>query len=347
MKVFTRDYRTTGDFPAAYSKYFDGMRYCVLDIETTGLHRENSKVILVGLLMETDSGIRITQFLAENHYEEYKVLDAVLEYLEEEHADYLITYNGAAFDLPFLNARLDANFSGCSISMYDFDLYRFIRTGTDLKSRIGSLNQKSVENYYGILEDRGDTISGRESVTMFDEYSLTGNSTLEKIILTHNREDVLHLHRLMHLALVDVEDMESALASYGIPIMGGDYSIRPEIKKAGRGASAGWKLRICGDQLAKPFSSAFFPDQDSPVYASFNASTRMFEIEVPVSNAAGFDGMPYLDLKPLGLDSGQSQFPFDLRNDPDYVNGFLILNPRTINLIGRLLTESIILKNSK
>lgn len=339
MKVFTRDYRVTEDFPAPFNEYFGSMRYCVMDIETTGLRRDNCKVILVGLLMSTDSGIKITQFLAENHYEEYKVLDAVLEFIEEEHVDYIITYNGAAFDLPFLNARLDANFSGCSIDMYDFDLYRFIKLGTNLKSRIGSLSQKAVEHYYGILDDRGDTISGRESITMFDEYSLTGNSTLEKIILTHNREDVLHLHRLMHLALADVEDMEAALASYGFPIMDGAYSVRPTIKKNGRGSSAGWMLRICGDQIKKPFSAAFFPDQDSPIYASFNASTKLFEIEVPVSNATGIDGSLYLDIKSLGLDS--------IQGDPDYVNGFLILNSRTINLAAKLLTESIIKRTSK
>lgn len=338
MKVFTRDYRTTSDFPAPFAEYFEGMRYCVLDIETTGLRRDNGKVILIALLMASDSGIKVLQFLAENHYEEYKVLDAVLEFFEEEKPDYLITYNGASFDIPFLNARLDANFSGCGLNMYDFDLYRFIKLGTDLKSRIGSLSQKSVENYYGILEDRGDSISGRQSVIMFDEYSLTGNSTLEKIILTHNREDVLHLHRLMHLALADVDDMDSALASYGIPVMGGQFSIRPEIKKTGRGASAARILRICGDQLGKAFSAAYFPDQDSPVYASFNASTKMFEIEVPVSFAEGFDGSLYLDAGSLGLDAA---------DDEDYVNGFLILNPRTINLAAKLLTIAMIERNNK
>lgn len=338
MKVFTRDYRTTSDFPAPFTEYFEGMRYCVIDIETTGLRRDNSKVILIALLMASDSGIKVLQFLAENHYEEYKVLDAVLEFFEEEKPDYLITYNGASFDIPFLNARLDASFSGCSLNMYDFDLYRFIKLGTDLKSRIGSLSQKSVENYYGILEDRGDTISGRESMIMFDEYSLTGNSTLEKIILTHNREDVLHLHRLMHLALADVDDMDSALASYGIPVMGGQFSIRPEIKKTGRGASAARILRICGDQLGKAFSAAYFPDQDSPIYASFNASTKMFEIEVPVSSAEGFDGSFYLDVGSLGLDAA---------DDEDYVNGFLILNPRTINLAARLLTIAMVKKSNR
>ena len=183
MKVFTRDYRITGEYHPLWIDYFGGLKPCVLDIETTGLNRQNCRVVLVGLLVRTDSGVKAVQFLAENHYEERKVLDAIMDFLEEENIGYIITYNGAAFDVPFLNTRLECNFDGRTIDLYDFDLLRFLRMTTRLKSKIGSLSQKSVENYYGILSDRGDTISGKESVTLFDQYAITGNSTLEKIIL--------------------------------------------------------------------------------------------------------------------------------------------------------------------
>ena len=81
MKVFTRDYRITGEYHPEWDTYFSGMKPCVLDIEATGLDRSRCKAILIGLLMRTDSGVRITQFLAENHYEEAKVLDAAMDYL--------------------------------------------------------------------------------------------------------------------------------------------------------------------------------------------------------------------------------------------------------------------------
>ena len=68
MKVFTRDYRITGDYHPLWNEYFGGMKPFVLDIETTGLGSSRSRVILIGLLTYTDSGVRITQFLAENHY---------------------------------------------------------------------------------------------------------------------------------------------------------------------------------------------------------------------------------------------------------------------------------------
>ena len=333
-----------GALPSSYTEYFAGMRPCVLDIETSGLSRQNSKVILIGLLTETSSGIKVTQFLAENHYEEHKVLRATLDYLKAENIGYLITYNGASFDMPFISSRLEANFFEESIDLYDLDLYRFVKCSTDLRRRLDSLSQKSLENYYGILTDRDDSITGRESVTMFDEYSLTGNSTLEKVILTHNREDVLHLYRLMHYVLADVErdyDMHSAMARYGFPIMDGRFSIRPSIACSGRGSSKKYSLKINGDQLIDPISAAYFPDTESLASAEFNSQTKMLQIELPIEKApeeisgAEFVGcddiLCYLDTKAACI---------DLSADPDCVNDYLILNPRTINLASRLITES-------
>lgn len=317
-------------FPDSFARYFESLRGCVLDIETSGLSRENSKVILVGLLTETDGGVKVTQFLAENHYEEYKVLAAALDYLDAENIDYLITYNGAAFDMPFIARRLEANFFDEQIRLFNYDLYRFIKSGTDLRDRLGSLSQKSVENYYGILDDREDSITGRESVVMFDEYSLTGNSTLEKIILTHNREDVLHLYRLMHTALADVHDMHKAMASHGFPAERGRLSVRPSVRKQKK------LLHIAGEQIKDPISCAFFPDAEFPLTVEFNTSSSSFEIIAPVGR---YEGDYYIDLGFLMSDD-----PDSLAEDPDYVNGYLILSPRTVNLCSSLLISHVLKK---
>ena len=341
MKTITRDYRMEGNLPSSYMRYFEGMRCCVLDIETSGLSRENSKVILIGLLTETDSGVKVTQFLAENHYEEHKVLQATLDFLRRENIGYLVTYNGASFDMPFIGKRLEAHFFEESINLYDLDLFRFIKCGTDLRQRLDSLSQKSVENYYGILGDRDDSITGRESVTMFDEYSLTGNSTLEKIILTHNREDVLHLYRLMHYVLSDIDrddNMDMAIARYGFPIMYGRIAIRPSVCCKGRGSNKQYMLKINGDQIRDAFSAAFFPDMDSPVTAEFNSDTKILLIEIPVEKApdelSDANNVCYLDVESLGIDLG---------GDSDCVNGYLILNPRTINLVAKEIVAGFVM----
>ena len=342
MKVFTRDYRIKGEYHTLWGDYFDGMEPCVLDIEATGLDRSRCKAVLIGLLMRTDKGVTITQFLAENHYEEDKVLDAAMDYLEKNNAGYLVTYNGCAYDVPFLNARLDANFMGRHIGMYHFDLYRFLCKCTDMRKRVDRMSQMCIEDHYGILSDRGDTITGRESVALFDQYALTGNSTIEKIILTHNREDVLHLHRLMYLTLADVPDIHQALAVYGLPAAGGRLSVRHTIKRASQGRKADPVLKITGEQISEPVSGAYFPDTDWPVNAVFNSASRSFEITVPVSTHPDsmFMDMSFLLNDEQNKDPAYAESASILRSDPDRVGDYLILNSRSSNIISRYMAET-------
>lgn len=323
MKVFTRDYRIEHYNSPLWGEYFNGLKPCVLDIEATGLDPRRCKLVLMGLLTETETGLRVTQFLAENHYEEDRVLRATMEFLAEENIDCIITYNGLRYDVPFINTRLERNFFEDKLQIYDFDLYRFLRKCTVLPDRLESLSQGSVENYFGIAKDRQDTISGRESVALFDQYSVSGNSTIEKVILTHNREDVLQLYKLMKIAgnndfgeLLKC-DFHSAIAKYGFPADDAAFSVRP-VLNAGKSM-----LRITGDQIKNPFAAAYFPDIDSPVTAIFNAGSASYEITVPLESK---NGECFADLKALGI---------ELANDPDMIGNYLIMNTRTVNVLAR------------
>ena len=329
MKVYTKDYLITGDYHKDWSNYFDGMKPCVLDIESTGLDRSRCKAVLTGLLVPTDRGVRITQFMAENHYEEAKVLDSTMDFIEANGISYIISFNGCAFDVPFINARLDANFLGRKLSMYHFDLYRFLQKCTDLRNRIGSMSQKSIENHYGILSDRQDIISGKESIALFDQYAISGNSTIEKIILTHNREDVLHLNRLMYLALADVPDIHKAMASYGFPAAGGKLSVRAKIKPFPK------IMRITGEQISDPVTAAYFPDADDPLTVTFNSAASSFEIIAPLGS---YGDDFYFDLSFLKKKSAGDSALEMLLSDPDCVNGYLILNTRTTCLLAGFLS---------
>ena len=344
MKTFTRDYRMNHIYSPVYGEYYSGLKSCVLDIEATGLDPSRCKVILMGLLTETEDGVRVTQFLAENHYEEYKVLQATLDFLKDEGIDYLITFNGLRYDIPFINTRLEANFmdvdeSGqAKIIMYDFDLYRFLRKCSNLPKTMASLSQASCEQHFGIANNRQDTITGRESVALFDEYSISGNSTVEKIILTHNREDVLQLYQLMQLAsrneyadILDT-DFHSAIAKYGFPVGAKNgsiaYSARPVLHEKKK------LLTITGDQLLKPIAAAYFPDIDRITTAQFNKTSSSYEISLPIQE---HDGSYYVDIRKTGLgDNGIAA----LSADPNYVNGYLILDSRTVNLLSREILQS-------
>lgn len=333
MKVFTRDYSIKHYDSPLWGEYFNGLKPCVLDIEATGLDPQRCKLVLMGLLTETESGLRVTQFLAENHYEENRVLEATMKFLHDEGIDYIITFNGLRYDVPFINTRLHKLGYEDEMNIYAFDLYRFLRKCSVLPDRMDSLSQASVERYFGIASDRKDTISGRESVALFDEYAVTGNSTIEKIILTHNREDVLQLYKLLMLAgnddfdellknefrSSDCKAFHAAIAKYGFPICNGGRCARPSLN------TSKMTLRISGDQISDPVTAAYYPDIDSSVSAVFNAVSRSYEISFPIEK---HNSECFVDLSSLGL-SG-------LR-DSDAVGRYLILNPRTINVLAREL----------
>lgn len=316
MKVFTRDYKIEHINSPSYGEYYNGMKLCVLDIEATGLDPRKSKVVLMGLLTETETGVKATQFLAENHYEEDKVLMATLEFLRDNKIDYLITYNGLRYDIPFINTRLEQLNYDDKINLYDFDLYRFLRKCSILPNKLNSLSQTSVEDYFGINKDRKDTITGKENIALFNEYSLSGNSTVEKIILTHNREDIVQLYKLLKLSskndFSDIlnSDFHSEIARYGFPASNGRFSLRPQIKKS--------QLIINGDQNYDEFSAAYFPNVDSPITATFAERTKSFEISLPVSSKSD---EYYIDLEKLDLQI----------ESPNVINNFLILDAKTIN----------------
>jgi hypothetical protein len=84
---------------------------------------------------------------------------------------------------------------------------------------------------------------------------------------------------------------------------------------------------ITGSQNYSASSCVFFPDADCPVTAQFNALSASYEIDAPLGR---LDDDLFIDAKALG---------FDLSDDPMCVNGWLILDSRTLNLISRLLAE--------
>jgi len=331
MKVFTRDYRIEHYDAPLFGEYFHGMKPCVLDIEATGLDPARCKVVLMGLLTETDDGLRVTQFLAENQYEENRVLEATLEFMKDEGIDYIITFNGLRYDAPFINTRLDKLGYVDRLKIYDFDLYRFLRKCSILPQQMDSLSQANVEKRFGIAKDRQDIISGRESVALYYQYALDGDSTIEKIILTHNREDVLQLYKLMKIAgnndfsdILPEGGFHTAIAKYGFPVELGKLSARPVLNIAKS------EIKICGDQIINPIAAAYFPDIDNPLTALFNATTSSFDIVLPIEV---HKGSCYVDMNKL------TDIKDEFTSDPDLVNDFLILNPRTINALSKSIVS--------
>ena len=364
MKKFTRSYNTYIYSGQIFDLYHGGLKPCIFDIETTGLSAQRgNKIILTACLIPNSTGVTITQFLAENPYEEDRVIMATMDFLKDESIDYLITYNGASFDIPFMKQRLATKNLPYVLNMYEFDLYNFIRSNTGLKSQIGSLSQKNVEQHFGISSNRKDVISGRESVKLFAEYAINQDSVIEKIILTHNREDILQLCHLFNIIgrnnfgavlgegdngcdgfngagihdvnmapIVSNHRLDAALAQTGagLPSAGGELTARPRLA-AGCLTVAGRQLRAphkLSDNTDFAINANFFPETASSISAEFIKENCSYQIRVPLEK---HENSQFLDIKKMLLDAESSgdntqiKCAHLLKDSDNLINDYLLL----------------------
>lgn len=170
------------------SDHYKLENYMILDIETTGLSPAFSNIILVGIIHFNDDW-QLTQIFCDHTDEEPELLQKMLEFIRKEHL--IVTYNGHAFDLPFINKRLSHHQFKKQLNMYKhFDLYRVVRAS---KKTLGLSNYKlkTIEEYLGIY--REDQISGKESVDLYFQYMKRPNEKLRDIILLHNADDIRYM----------------------------------------------------------------------------------------------------------------------------------------------------------
>ena len=161
----------------------------ILDIETTGLSPKYTQVILVGIIYKDKNRWLLTQIFCDHRREELELLKELQNYIKSDHM--LITYNGYAFDIPYLNKRYKAHKMDYQINAcINFDLYRVIRSSKKALN-LESYKLKSIEEYLGIY--RQDQISGKESVELYDTYEKQPSEELRDIILLHNSDDIEYM----------------------------------------------------------------------------------------------------------------------------------------------------------
>ena len=195
MKTKTFKIYDTAVLPKSLAKIFNPEEYCVLDIETTGLNRKYHKIILIGILYKIDNIIILKQFFAENPDEEVRILHKFCDIFNN--FSYVVTYNGVSFDIPFLKERFKYN-----NLQWNFDNIKHIdilqcirREKTQLP--IENFKLKTVEKFLDI--NRKDTISGEDSVLLYNKYVKHPSPSIKKTILLHNYEDVYYLNKLLSI----------------------------------------------------------------------------------------------------------------------------------------------------
>jgi uncharacterized protein YprB with RNaseH-like and TPR domain len=142
---------------------------CFFDIETTGLDQTGDTVTCVSAHRggTTETLVRGDDLTREN-------LEALLD------APLLVTFNGARFDVPFLEASFDVEIDRPHLDL----MYPCRRAGLS-----GGL--KSIEPEVGIERDRPD-ISGRDAVRLWHEHERGVDGALETLV-SYNREDAVNL----------------------------------------------------------------------------------------------------------------------------------------------------------
>ncbi len=320
MKTITDCLQLSAYTSRIFDMYFKDRSFSVFDIETTGLSPSRCKVILSGMLLHDRQGCRVIQHFADQPDDERQIIEQTMNQLEK--VDYIITYNGKHFDIPFMEARAKKYGISFDPKVYNLDLFLVVQSCSDLRETLPNLKQKTLEIFMGLSDGRDDKISGGESVILYEQYMQNHAFALEKTILLHNHDDLIQLYRL--LPVIAKTDFHKAMYKRGF--LSGNFLIK-------RISIGGKMLTVSGRQLENPVSYISFPTEDNPVYLNLDAAGG-FELSVPLSGRAG---ALYFDAAALlGKDLSA------IEKYPSVVNGYLIAENRgTVNHmeINRFLLE--------
>lgn len=291
----------------AFQLYFQDMKLGVLDIETTGLNPRRNQFVLGGLLTIEDNQLKVEQFFAEEPQQEQETLQAFLSAVEK--TDFLLTYNGRHFDIPFIKSRAQG---AAEYLPFNLDLYLAVRSHSPIRKFLPNLKQKTVENFMGLWDSRKDEISGKESVDLYYQYVAEKSPSVKQRILLHNHDDVLQLYRL--LAVLEKVDLHKALHHMGFPILAPDPGLPGLIIE--KLSVSGNQFQIAGIQNKNAAEYLCYEWEDIPCSARFSKSERRFSVTIPVIRQSG---LVFIDLKSLKMDLK----PFE--KYPSCQEGFLIL----------------------
>lgn len=164
-----------------------------LDIETTGLSAQTASIYLLGCCFFENNEWCIRQWLCESIEEEKELLESFTQFIQNYHL--LIHFNGNQFDLPFIEKRCEKNNIPFSFQDYQgIDLYKRIFPYRHFL-HFSNCKQKTLEQFMGI--DREDKYSGGELITIFKSFCQNHDTEAKSLLLTHNRDDVYGMLRLL------------------------------------------------------------------------------------------------------------------------------------------------------
>lgn len=193
--MYSREYKNELLLPKEVFDRYNMKEIAFFDIETTGFNKTSDIIMLISLGYYIDEKTFVTkQYYAEYIEDEEEIVKEFLEDLKEFNT--WCTYNGIAFDEPYVIKKQQKYCIEGKIPEHHIDLYRLIKP---YYTQFGMerCNLKTVEKYLGI--ERKDQIDGGLSAQLYKQYLYNNNEDIRDVIMLHNYEDVLNLPILFKL----------------------------------------------------------------------------------------------------------------------------------------------------
>ena len=165
-----------------------------VDTETTGLGGAGAVAFLVGCGSVTTEGFEIRQYLLPDYTDETAILE---DLLAEFHPDKtLVSYNGAAFDIPLIRDRMIINRVARQVDCaHHLDLLHSARRL--YRRRIKDCRLVNIEKEIFAFE-RVDDIPGYLIPSIYFEWLSDENLDFLPGVLEHNRWDIVTLFFLLN-----------------------------------------------------------------------------------------------------------------------------------------------------
>jgi uncharacterized protein YprB with RNaseH-like and TPR domain len=172
-----------------YTTAFAGPdRLVAIDIETMGLF--SRPIFLFGAAVVEGDKIRTRQFLARDVEEEPAAMQAFCDMIADRP---LISYNGRAFDVPYVNQRRWYYDMPGELDNIHFDMLHFARRR--FRDVCPDARLTTIEKHiFG--EDRNDDVPGAMVPDFYETYLSTGNPGPLVPVIEHNRQDIITLAKL-------------------------------------------------------------------------------------------------------------------------------------------------------
>jgi uncharacterized protein YprB with RNaseH-like and TPR domain len=169
-----------------------------VDTETTGLH--GRPLFLIGVLRYRGGDLKLTQYFARSYPEEAAILHKFAGVLRRLRL--LITFNGKAFDWPFVRDRMVYHRLSCDPGFGHLDLLHPSRRRW--RAQLPNCKLQTLERYLCGRWRSGD-IAGEEIPQRYHDFVREQDARLIAPIFHHNRLDLITMVELL-IALVQGDE---------------------------------------------------------------------------------------------------------------------------------------------